>query len=232
MERNNKLKMLISLLAVIILLVFVKQARHIQYVHSRSIDNSSSAMINNQNNSETNKVHIKLTATENNTCPQYIEYHGHKVIDWNKPTGSHPNLSNFDASQLLIKVNQSSQRLFIYNKTNNQLLTEFIISTGEKGFATPNGYFQIQQEHGKWFYNNASDIQEGAKNYVSFLHHGEYLFHSIPYNANQQPILSRMGKLGKKNSHGCIQMSLPDSEWFYNTFTQPNKIGTEVIISN
>ena len=229
----KRLRLLIGLLLLSVVLAIIKPIRSAQYSHSSMVNNSQSSISRDTHSSNTNKIKtIKLTTSEDYTSPQYIEYNGKKVIDWNQPTGAHPDLSNYNANQLLIKVNQDKQRLFIYNKETHQVLAEFIVSTGEKGFATPNGHFHIQQEHGTWFYNNKPNIQEGAKNYVSFLQHGVYLFHSIPYNENQQPIAKRMGKLGQKNSHGCIQLSVPDSEWFYNTFTQPNKIGTEVVISN
>ena len=42
--------------------------------------------------------------------------------------------------------------------------------------------------------------------------------------------MSRQGRLGHPNSHGCVQMSLPDNVYFYNTFSQPDKVGTKVVI--
>lgn len=104
----------------------------------------------------------------------------------------------------------------------NKLIEQFLCSTGKdtKTTRTPVGKFAIQPEHGTWFYNNKPGIDEGARNFISFKGNGVYLFHSVVMNPQNQPIMSRQGNLGKLNSHGCIQMSLPDNIYFYKTFSQ------------
>lgn len=160
--------------------------------------------------------------------PSYRTLNGKKVVDWEKSTGPHPDLSNVSADQLKIVVNKKSQTLTVYNQ--DKPVTEFLISTGKHTAETetPSGTFAIQEEHGNWFYNPKKGVEEGAKNWVSFKDHGVYLFHSVVFDKNQNLIMSRQGKLGHPNSHGCVQLSVPDSQWFFNTFT--NKVGTQVVV--
>ena len=218
------------LILCIVLGLFHLSQKIIHHHNPNSVTQTSISKEVSQNSSSQSQQTNQLNQNNNICHPQYIEYHNQKVVDWNAPTGNYPDLTNFNANQLLIQVNQQKQLLSIYNKDTHQLLTQFVISTGKSGFETPNGNFKIQSQHGKWFYNSKPNIQEGAYDYVSFYQHGVYLFHSVPCDQNGQPIASRMGKLGHKNSHGCIQLSFPDIKWFYHTFTQPNKIDTQVTI--
>lgn len=163
--------------------------------------------------------------------PSYTKLNGKKVVDWKKPTAKkYVDLTNVPAKDLKIVVNQKHQTVNIYK--NNKLIEQFLCSTGKrtKETATPVGTFAIEPEHGTWFYNAKPDVAEGARNFVSFKDHGVYLFHSVVMNQDNQPIMSRQGRLGHPNSHGCIQMSLPDNVYFYNTFSQPDKVGTKVVI--
>lgn len=160
--------------------------------------------------------------------PSYRTLNGKKVVDWEKSTGPHPDLSKISANQLKIVVNKDSQTLTVYNQ--DKPVTEFLISTGKHTAETetPSGTFAIQEEHGNWFYNPKKGVEEGAKNWVSFKDHGIYLFHSVVFDKNQNLIMSRQGKLGHPNSHGCVQLSVPDSQWFFNIFA--SKVGTQVVV--
>ena len=160
--------------------------------------------------------------------PSYRELNGKEVVDWEKSTGPHPDLSNVSANQLKIVVDKTAQTLTVYDQ--DKPVTEFLVSTGKHTAETetPSGTFEIQAEHGDWFYNPKKGVEEGAKNWVSFKDHGVYLFHSVVFDKNQNLIMSRQGKLGHPNSHGCVQLSLPDSQWFFNTFA--NKVGTQVVV--
>lgn len=159
------------------------------------------------------------------------DFNGRKVIDWNQPTGDHPDLNGIATKDLRIVVDQSApQRMRIYK--NNDLLTQFIVSTGKGGDKkTPDGNYTIQPEHGDWFYNPEKGIESGAHNWVSWKDHGVYLFHSITYQKDGKTLrLDRQGNLGKPNSDGCVQMSIPDSQWFYQNFK--DRVGTRIEIIN
>lgn len=196
----------LSLLALQIF-VFAKNDNHkINFTSFQSIPLISDMLINHSSN------------------PSYIKYNGKTVIDWNKPTDKYPDISKAKKEDIIVRVSLENQTVSIYNK--NDLLSTFIVSTGLKGRDTPKGNFQIEPEKGDWFYNAKIGVEEGAKNWISFKDHGVYLFHSIVYDKNQQLIKSKQGKLGQKNSHGCVQMSVPDSKWMHDNL----KSGMRVIV--
>lgn len=97
--------------------------------------------------------------------------------------------------------------------------------TGKLKSMTPTGTFYIQAERGNHFFNQS--LNEGANYYVSWLNHGEYLFHSVPTKADGTYNLKEAKKLGKSTgSHGCIRLSIPDAKWMYSHL----KVGTKVKI--
>jgi lipoprotein-anchoring transpeptidase ErfK/SrfK len=156
---------------------------------------------------------------------QHDEFVVHQsYVNWMRPTGGvYPNLSR--QKNIWVDVSISKQRLYI--KAGVHTLYTMIISSGldhEKNDGTPRGTFHIQSQRGTWFY--APRFKEGAKYWVSFFHHGQYLFHSVPMNAKGQVITSIAKQLGHEASHGCIHLSLPDSKWFYTHI----QVGTKVII--
>ena len=79
--------------------------------------------------------------------------------------------------------------------------------------ATPSGTFWIQRERGLSFYSKSE--REGAEYWVSWFHHGEYLFHSVPTDRNGKFIVTEARKLGHKASHGCIRLTVADARWIY-----------------
>ena len=82
------------------------------------------------------------------------------------------------------------------------------LCNGKKHLSTVRGIYKIQ-DRGTWFYSPR--LGGGAKNWVRFS--GDYLFHSISMNSNQN---IKDDTLGKRVSAGCIRLSIEDSEWFYN----------------
>jgi lipoprotein-anchoring transpeptidase ErfK/SrfK len=130
---------------------------------------------------------------------------------------------NFD--QLVIEADISDQ--MIYVKQKGKVVRSMVTSSGLDQIpdnSTPRGEFVVEPERGEWFY--ASQYKEGAKYWVSFKNHGEFLFHSVVMDANRQIIPSEAGKLGTKASHGCFRLPLEDAKWIYDNI----KTGTKVII--
>ena len=146
------------------------------------------------------------------------------TIDWLKPTGGpYPMLEA--GARLWIKVSLERQRVYIVE--GQKTLYTMIASTGLDSPAddrTPEGTFFIQRERGLSFYSPKES--EGARYWVSWLHHGEYLFHSVPTDKKGNIIANEARKLGTKASHGCIRLSLPDAKWIYDTIP----LGTKVVI--
>lgn len=144
---------------------------------------------------------------------------------WQEPTGGeYPKLTA--DSQTKIHVNLSEQKLYLYD--HDKLVYTMIISSGlaDEENQTPTGQFEIQNIRGESFFNQ--ELDEGALNYVSFKDYGVYLFHSVPVNQALEINVPEAEKLGEKASHGCIRLSIPDSEWFYDTI----QAGTPVEIVN
>lgn len=121
---------------------------------------------------------------------------------------------------LSMKVNLDSQRVYIYD-AKNQLVKEFVCSSGESGYDTPKGTYTIK-ERGYSFYS--SKYKEGAYYWVQFM--GNYLFHSVPFDKNQVIETAEVQKLGQKASHGCVRLAIDDAKWIYDNIPR----GTSVVI--
>lgn len=147
-------------------------------------------------------------------------------INWQKASENKPYPDVKKYPKMWIKVSKKKQRTYLMN--GKKVLYTMYCSTGENGKnATPAGTFAIQKERGEFFYNHESG--EGAKYWVSWKDHGVYLFHSVPTDVYGKFDEKQAKFLGKKaNSHGCVRLSVPDSQWLY----QNAKEGTKVVITN
>lgn len=131
---------------------------------------------------------------------------------------------SLNVKNLNIKVSISKQRIYI--RSGSSTIYTMMCSTGLPGTPTPLGNFKIQAERGPWFWG----ANGGAAYYRSFHGHGIYLFHSVTITGP-----GRVGsyyhpeamKLGKRASHGCIRMAVPDSIWFYNNI--PNNTPVSIV---
>lgn len=134
-------------------------------------------------------------------------------VQWNAPSGgAYPALKKGENIWLNVSIKQQK----VYVKSGNKTLYTMIASTGldtNPDNSTPTGTFHIQAERGKWFYT--SQYKEGAMYWVSWKNHGEFLFHSVPMDLNQHVLAADAKKLGQKDSHGCIHLTVPDAQWVY-----------------
>lgn len=129
-----------------------------------------------------------------------------------------------DHPHMWILVSKRQQRVYLID--HGKVLYRMYASTGSGQEKTPSGIYHIQAERGLSFYNAKSG--EGAKYWVSWKNHGEYLFHSVPTDAHGKYLISEADKLGKTAaSHGCVRLSVPDARWFYQNIPQ----NTRVVIS-
>lgn len=153
-------------------------------------------------------------------------------IDWRKSseTVPYPDLSK--VKHLWVKVDLKKNRTYLYDGSK-VIYTMYSTGgvykkdpkTGKMKSATPTGTFYVQQERGDSFYN--ASLKEGANYYVSWLNHGEYLFHSVPTVAGGAYNKKEAAKLGKtQGSHGCIRLSVPDAKWMSTNLP----VGTKVKI--
>lgn len=110
-----------------------------------------------------------------------------------------------------IDVDIATQRMYV--KDGETTLYEMYASTGKKD-ATPRGTYYVQGERGEFFYTEP--LKLGAYYWVSFLNHGEYLFHTTPTDEQGNYVESIAKTLGREpSSHGCIHLSVPDCKWVY-----------------
>lgn len=146
-------------------------------------------------------------------------------INWRQSseTVAYPNVNRYP--DLWIHVSLAKQRLYLMN--HHHVLYTMYASSGvpTADRKTPRGTYHVQAERGKYFYS--ASVDKGAYYWVSWLNHGEYLFHSTPVDAQGHFIKSDAADLGKRpSSHGCIHLSVADSKWVYNNI----KYGTKVVI--
>ena len=134
-----------------------------------------------------------------------------KDFDYNTASEKkdYPNLA--DHPDAFIDVDIATQRMYI--KEGKTILYEMYASTGKKD-ATPKGTYHVQGERGEFFYTQP--LKLGAYYWVSFLNHGEYLFHTTPTDEQGNYVESIAKTLGREpSSHGCIHLSVPDCKWVY-----------------
>ena len=121
---------------------------------------------------------------------------------------------------LLVSVSLNDQTVTVFDG-EDRIVCQFTCSTGVPGNDTPTGTFTIS-DRGKSFYNTS--VQEGAYFWTRF--DGSYLFHSLPFDSEENMIPEEADKLGTKASHGCVRLSLDDAKWIYENIPE----GTKVII--
>ena len=144
-------------------------------------------------------------------------------INWHKSSEIIPYPEVKKYPDMWIHVSLEKQRMYLM--TQHKVLYTMYISTGihDKAHETPRGTYHVQAERGKYFYSESEN--EGAYYWVSWLNHGEFLFHSTPVDSQQHYIKSIAENLGKKpTSHGCIHLSIADSKWVYDNIPYGMKV--------
>jgi len=109
-----------------------------------------------------------------------------------------------------IEVDLLKQKTFVFYR--DELLKEMICSGGIEEKPTPLGEFATSQK-GDYFWSQKYNV--GAYYWIRF--YNEYLFHSVPFDKNNQMIEEEYNKLGSPASHGCIRLALEDARWLYET---------------
>lgn len=149
---------------------------------------------------------------------------------WNKKSEAkkHPKINSNKGLEL--RVSLKGNRVYVIK--NKKVIYTMLSTAGkyENGKSdTPTGTFHIQEGKGDYFFNQA--LNEGANNWVSWDPKDEnvYLFHSVPTKVDGSYNLKEAKKLGKtQGSHGCIRLSVPDSQWLMENVP----VGTKVVIKD
>lgn len=110
---------------------------------------------------------------------------------------------------LTIYVSLQAQMVYVVD-ANQAVVKKFQCSSGMVGYETPVGNFTIYSR-GDSFFNQA--LGEGAKTWVGF--HDDYLFHSMPIDAQGNTIQDQVSLLGQPASHGCIRLLDENALWLF-----------------
>ena len=149
-------------------------------------------------------------------------------IDYRQPSEyvTYPNLSQLHNFWIHVRIGQN--RVYLMN--GNDVVYTMYCTAGyyQNGVSTtPTGTYYIQPERGNSFYN--ASLGEGANYWTSFLNHGEYLFHTVPTDAQGNYKPYEASQLGiATGSHGCIRLSVPDAYWIMHNVPT----GTRIVIEN
>lgn len=133
------------------------------------------------------------------------------------------NFSTADiGDKLWVEVNlRLLQKVVVYR--GDRAIKSMLASGGLPGpeNETPLGFFTIKNR-GESFWSEK--FKEGALYWVRIK--DDYLFHSVPRDAEGNIIEEEHRKLGIPASHGCIRLKDEDAKWFYENVPD----GTMVII--
>lgn len=152
-----------------------------------------------------------------------------RPFNWRKSSQvkPYPKIKRLE-NDLTMRVSLKGNRVYILRE--DQVIYTMLASGGifKKGKSlTPTGTFKITSNRGDSFYN--PQLNEGAKNWVSWSKQDNFLFHSVPTKNNGKYNKKEAKKLGvKPSSHGCVRLSVPDSRWVMKHIPS----NTKVIIKN
>lgn len=118
------------------------------------------------------------------------------------------NIDFSNSADFRIEVDLSRQKVLIYYK--DKLLKEWICSGGTEEKPTPEGEFKTTGK-GEYFWNPKYNM--GGYYWIRF--YGAYLFHSVPFDKNNNIIQEEYNKLGVPASHGCIRLEVENARWLY-----------------
>lgn len=178
-------------------------------------------------NAKANQTVVKKTAAS--FRPYQDPSDLRRPYNWRKPSERkpYPKIKRLE-NDITIRVSLKGNRVYILR--NNRCVYTMLASGGlfkKSKSLTPTGTFKIQDNRGESFYN--PNLNEGANNWTSWDKNDVYLFHSVPTKDNGQYNLKEAKKLGKQQgSHGCVRLSVPDSQWIMNNI----RSGTKVIVKN
>ena len=123
---------------------------------------------------------------------------------------------------LWVDVKIGDQTTTVYD-AKKRVVESYLCSTGSPGYDTPTGTFSVYAKAERFY---ASEYKEGAYWAVKF--YGNYYFHSVPFDKDNNFIEQIADDLGHKDSHGCVHLSVDNSKWLYDNVP----VGAKVVIEN
>lgn len=98
------------------------------------------------------------------------------------------------------------------------LIRSMPTSTGNNKTPTPTGEFEVQA------YVPAFGMDKGYRCKNALHLFGDYLYHSVMFDIEGRYVIGGQGQLGQRASHGCLRLSVENSEWLYNTMPLGTKV--------
>ena len=125
-----------------------------------------------------------------------------------------PALAN--AAQLVARIDVSSQTMTVSYR--GEILHNWAVSTGRKGYYTPRGAWRPQRMHTMW----RSRKYDNAPMPYSVFFTGGYAVHGT----------SHVKALGRPASHGCVRLQTKNAARFYALIEQVGRKNTRIVITN
>ena len=127
--------------------------------------------------------------------------------------------SFYSATDWLILTNVTTHivGVFLWDGNSWTLCKEFLTSTGAPWSPTVEGEFTVQAKIP--YFGSGS-----YRCWYATQFWGDYLFHSVLYNADSGPYVVQDGRLGMSISHGCVRMRLEDAKWIYDNIPSRTKV--------
>lgn len=120
------------------------------------------------------------------------------------------------AADIVAVVNVQKQMMTV--KKNGQIVYNWKVSTGRKGYTTPSGIYRPQRMHKMWYsrkYDNA------PMPYAIFYNQG-YAIHGT--NAT--------GRLGSPASHGCVRLNTANAKTLYGMVQHAGAQNLKIVITH
>ena len=116
------------------------------------------------------------------------------------------------ASDIYVMVDISEQKMTV--RMDGQVVHEFPVSTGRKGYSTPTGAYGVTRMHRKYY----SKKYDGAPMPYSIFFHGGYAIHGT----------TDIKRLGRIASHGCVRLHPDNARTLFNLVKEVGSDNTHV----
>ncbi|MPM96322.1 hypothetical protein SDC9_143482 [bioreactor metagenome] len=112
-----------------------------------------------------------------------------------------------------IEVDVTNQIATVYDALTGTVVRQMLCSSGRRDTPSPLGSFNMGSDHVR--FGHFDDFDCFAQ-YLTQITEKVY-FHSIIYEQRDASTLveSSYDNLGKRASHGCIRLTVPDAKWIY-----------------
>lgn len=130
-------------------------------------------------------------------------------------------------TEYLALVNCTTHRVGIYkgSQGNWQRVKYFKCGDGKPETPTIHGDFETgPQTAASHTYKLPYFDSEGARCWYATRINGPYLFHSVLYKVDKEPLEEEDGRVGAAVSHGCIRLKLENAKWIYDTMPELTRV--------